>query len=58
MATNHLNREIVSTAIAGETPSIPLWVRLFVVVGGLLMTAGGVIGLVNPSMLASPLDQT
>lgn len=59
MTISHLNREpeIVSTAISGETASIPQWVRLFVVVGGLLMTAGGVIGLVNPSMLASPHDQ-
>ena len=59
MAVNHLNREreIASTAIVVDPASIPLWVRLFVVFGGLLMVAGGIIGLVNPAMLASPGDQ-
>jgi hypothetical protein len=32
-------------------------VRVFVVAGGLLMTLGGVIALVKPSMLMSPIDE-
>jgi hypothetical protein len=32
-------------------------VSVFVLVGGLLLAVGGVIGLVNPSMLVSPHDQ-
>jgi hypothetical protein len=34
-----------------------VWVRAFVVVGGLLMALGGVIALVNPSMLMGSHDE-
>lgn len=50
-------QQTVSAPIADESTSIPIWVSLFVVASGLLMVAGGVIGLVKPSMLVSPHDQ-
>ncbi len=50
-------KEPVSVRVADEPHSIPLWVRAFVIVGGLLMMLGGVIALARPSMLISPTDQ-
>jgi len=38
-------------------PSAPWWVTVAVLIGAALMTAGGVIALVNPAMLVSPQDQ-
>jgi hypothetical protein len=37
--------------------SIPLWLRMIVLLGALLMAAGGVIALVHPVMLVSPHDE-
>lgn len=36
---------------------IPLWVSAIVIVGGFLMTLGGLIALMRPLMLMSPNDQ-
>lgn len=41
----------------GGDQLIPLWVRVVVVIGALLMAAGGIIAIVNPAMLASPREQ-
>ena len=59
MIPNRVSREpqTASGTVADQLPVIPLWVRVFVVAGGLLMTLGGLIALVNPSMLMSPNDQ-
>lgn len=46
----------VSSRPANHLP-IPRWVGIVVVLGALLMAAGGIIALVNPSMLASPQDE-
>jgi hypothetical protein len=59
MSSNRVSRELeTASGTPAEKPSvIPLWVRVFVVAGGLLMTLGGVIALVKPSMLMSPIDE-
>jgi len=59
MIPNQVSRESETTleTVAGKSSAIPLWVRVFVVAGGLLMALGGVIALVNPSMLMSPHDE-
>jgi hypothetical protein len=49
--------EINSACNVDEASIIPLWVRVFVVVGGLLMVIGGIVALARPSMLISPTDQ-
>jgi hypothetical protein len=49
--------QTVSKTSGLESFRIPVWVSVFVLVGGLLLAVGGVIGLVNPSMLVSPHDQ-
>ena len=36
---------------------VPLWVRLIVIVGAVLIAAGGVLALVNPSMMVSARDE-
>jgi hypothetical protein len=43
------------SAVSGRKP-LPWWIFLVVVVGALLMVAGGVIALVRPGMLVSPHD--
>ena len=56
MQANQLSHErepIRSNSVNGSS-SIPLWVGGVVLVGGFLMTLGGIIALVNPSMLTSP----
>jgi hypothetical protein len=45
-----------SSAVAGRMP-LPWWIFLAVVLGALLMAAGGVIALVRPGMLVSPHDE-
>ena len=40
-------------AVAG----IPLWVNIAVILGALLMLAGGVIAIIRPEMLVSPHDE-
>jgi hypothetical protein len=49
------------TASSGGSVSgisaIPWWLRAVVVVGALLMAAGGIIALVHPAMLVSPHDE-
>ncbi len=59
MNPNRVSRELDSSsgAVANEPSAIPLWVRVFVIVGSLLMALGGVIALVKPSMLMSPHDE-
>ena len=59
MSPNRLSAEwdTASEAPVDKSFVIPLWVRLFVVVAGFLMTLGGVIALVNPSLLMSPHDE-
>lgn len=59
MNSNQVSRELETAtgAAAGEPSVIPLWVRVFVVAGGLLMALGGVIALANPSMLMAPHDE-
>jgi hypothetical protein len=59
MSPNRVSRELeTASPIVADKPSvIPLWVSVFVVAGGLLMTLGGVIALVKPSMLMSPIDE-
>jgi hypothetical protein len=54
----------VKDIVSGETPStetalprFPLWVNVAVVLGALLMLAGGVIAIVRPAMLVSPQDE-
>jgi hypothetical protein len=58
MSPNRTSPEpaIVSARIS-ETHTIPLWVRAFVIIGGLLMVLGGVLALAQPSMLLAPTDQ-
>jgi hypothetical protein len=57
--TKRVSREQNSSsgAVANEPSTIPLWVRVFVIVGSLLMVLGGIIALVKPSMLMSPHDE-
>jgi hypothetical protein len=57
--SNRVSRELdnSSVGVATKPSAIPLWVRVFVIVGGLLMILGGLIALVNPSMLMSPHDE-
>lgn len=59
MNSNRVSRELDSSsvAVAAKPSAIPLWVQVFVIVGSLLMTLGGVIAFVNPSMLMSPHDE-
>ncbi len=59
MSANRVSHEMeAASGTAADKPSvIPLWVRIFVVAGGLLMALGGLIALVNPSMLMSPHDE-
>jgi hypothetical protein len=59
MSPNRVSLEVgtASGTVAGQFSLIPLWVRVFVVAGGLLVALGGFIALVNPSMLMSPNDQ-
>jgi len=45
-----------ATGGSGDTP-IPWWVRIVVVLGALLMAAGGIIALTNPAMLASQHEE-
>jgi len=43
---------------AADKPSVfPIWVRVFVAAGGLLMLVGGLIAMLKPSMLIAPHDQ-
>jgi hypothetical protein len=49
--------EIASVAADEKSSIIPLWVRAFVIVGGVLLALGGFIALINPSMLISPHDE-
>jgi hypothetical protein len=44
-------------SIGTALPGIPWWLQLAVIVGALLMAAGGVIALVHPVMLVSPQDE-
>ncbi len=46
-----------SGAALSEKPAIALWLRAAVIVGALLMAAGGVIALVHPAMLVLPSDE-
>lgn len=59
MIPNRISREpeTASGTVADKPPAIPLWVSVFVVAGGLLMAFGGLITLVNPSMLMAPHDE-
>lgn len=41
----------------GDGSAIPWWLRIVVVLGALLLAAGGVIALVHPVMLVSPHEQ-
>lgn len=49
--------EAASASVPAQFSSVPLWVRVFIVVAGLLMTLGGFVALVNPSMLMAPHDE-
>jgi hypothetical protein len=49
--------ESVSAANGKRASVLPLWVRVFVVAGGLLLALGGIIALVNPLMLIAPHDE-
>ena len=44
-------------SVSTESFVIPFWWRMFVVVGAMLLALGGIIALVNPSMLISPHDE-
>ena len=60
MSSNRVSRaeaKTASAAITSRSTVIPPWIGVFVVVGGLLMTMGGVIALLKPSMLMSPHDE-
>jgi len=59
MSPDQVSRELetASGSVVDKTAAIPLWVRVFVVAGGLLMALGGVIALANPSMLMAPHDE-
>lgn len=59
MSPDQVSRELetASGSVADKTAAIPMWVRVFVVAGGLLMALGGVIALTNPSMLMAPHDE-
>ena len=60
MSPNRVSRVEVQTASAAITSRfsvVPMWVGVFVVVGGLLMTMGSAIALLNPAMLMSPRDE-
>ena len=53
MSEDSKNRGILSSA----SVPLPWWVRITVVLGALLMAAGGLIALLHPAMLVSPHDQ-
>jgi hypothetical protein len=42
---------------ASVSPALPGWVKVIVVLGAVLMLAGGVLALVHPAMLVSPHDE-
>jgi len=42
---------------ANGSGTFPWWVRMIVVLGALLMTAGAMIALVHPALLVSPHDE-
>jgi len=44
-------------AALGPAAPIPWWLRALVLLGALLMAAGGVLALVHPAMLVSPQDE-
>jgi hypothetical protein len=48
---------VTASSQPGGYLTIPKWTGIVVVIGALLMAAGGIIALVNPAMLASPHDQ-
>ena len=57
MSPKVVSRELsIPGGIGDKSSGIPLWVSVFVVVGGLLMVLGAVIALLNPQMLMSPHD--
>ncbi len=43
------------TALTGGAAAIPPWIRVAVILGALLLSAGSVIALVRPEMLVAPL---
>lgn len=59
MNSNRVSQELDSSsvAVANKPSAIPLWVRVFVIAGSILMTLGGVIAFLKPSMLMSPHDE-
>lgn len=59
MRANQLSheREPVPGIVVDRSSIIPLWVRAIVVAGSLLLALGGLIALINPSMLISPHDE-
>ena len=59
MAYRDTRQDTSPSNLGSNSPSgvIPLWVKLVVILGALLTGAGAVIALVNPAMLASPLDE-
>jgi hypothetical protein len=48
--------ETVSGSVGDQSPEIPLWVCVFILISGFLMVLGGLIALLNPSMLMAPHD--
>src|SRR5271154_4788762 len=60
MAGSNQTRSVTQSSggrSSGVSPSVPWWVTVVVLIGAVLMAAGGIIALVNPAMLVSPQDQ-